>query len=172
MDTITYFAYGSNMSKKRLQNRVSSAKAIGRGVLRCHCLEFHKVSKDKCGNRSGKCDIPSASESDVVWGRLYHVKAEQMTILDCYEGLGKGYEKKCVTVELDSGCTVCAITYYVKDPTRTNRNVKPYTWYKKHVLVGAKEASLPPDYINRIKTAEAIEDPCETRMTEELRIHC
>lgn len=69
MGTITYFAYGSNMSFKRLKKRVKSAKPKGRGVLRCHRLEFHKVSKD----RSGKCDIPLATEADVVWGQKRHV---------------------------------------------------------------------------------------------------
>ena len=99
MGTITYFAYGSNMSCKRLQKRVSTAKSKGKAVLRSHRLKFHKVSKDG----SGKCDIVPSNESAVVWGRLYHIDARDKERLDCYEGVGYGYDKKCVTVESESG---------------------------------------------------------------------
>ena len=169
MGTITYFAYGSNMSCKRLKKRIRSAKSKGRGVLRCHRLAFHKVS---CKDGSGKCDIPSATESDVVWGRLYHIDDRDKERLDRYEGVGYGYEKKCVTVESESGETVRAITYYVKDDTYKKPSLKPYTWYKKHVLVGAKEARLPPDYIKKIEEFEAKKDPCKNREWDELLIYC
>ena len=169
MDTITYFAYGSNMSLERLRKRVPSAEPKGKAVLRCHRLAFHKVSRK---DGSGKCDIPPAKESDAVWGRLYHIDDKDKECLDRYEGLGYGYDDKCVTVELDSGCTVCAMTYYVKDPTKINPNLKPYTWYQKHVLVGAKESSLPPDYIKKIKEVKAEEDCDKEREAEELGIYC
>ena len=146
MGTITYFAYGSNMSLKRLQKRVPSAEPKGRAVLRCHRLAFHKVSKDK----SGKCDIVPSKESDEVWGRLYHINAEEKKLLDRAEGRGRGYENRCVTVKLDSGCTVCAMTYYA---TEKDCTLKPYTWYIKHILVGAKEACLPSDCISSRRTS-------------------
>ena len=165
MGTITYFAYGSNTSLKRLQKRVPSAEPKGRAVLRCHRLAFHKVSRK---DGSGKCDIPPASGSDVVWGRLYHIDDEEKECLDRYEGLGYGYDDKCVTVELDSGCTVCAITYYA---TEKDSTLKPYTWYIKHILVGAKEACLPSDYIKQIEEVEAEKDPCKKREWEELKIY-
>ena len=165
MGTITYFAYGSNMSFKRLKKRVKSAKSNGKGVLRCHCLAFHKVSRK---DGSGKCDIPPATESDVVWGHVYHIDAKEKELLDCAEGRGHGYEDKCVTVELDSETTVCAVTYYA---TKTDSSLKPYTWYIKHILVGAKEAGLPPDYIKSIEEIEADEDPCKKREARELKIY-
>ena len=165
MGTITYFAYGSNMSFKRLKKRVKSAKPKGKGVLRSHRLAFHKVSKDG----SGKCDIPSATDSDVVRGRLYHIDVKDEGPLDRYEGRRHGYDKKFVTVELDSGVTVRAMTYYA---TAIDCTLKPYTWYIEHILVGAKEACLPPDYIKKIEEAEAITDPCKKREEEELGIYC
>ena len=165
MGTITYFAYGSNMSFKRLQKRVCSAEPKGRGVLRSHCLAFHKVSKDK----SGKCDIVSSKESDVVWGRVYRIDDKDKECLDRYEGLGYGYAEKNVTVELDSGTTIRAVTYYatVKDPT-----LQPYTWYITHVLVGAKESCLPPDYIKKIEEVKARKDCDKEREAQELAIYC
>ena len=164
MGTITYFAYGSNMSFKRLRKRVRSAEPIGRGVLRSHRLAFHKVSQDG----SGKCDIPPATESDTVWGRVFHIDSKEKKLLDRAEGRRHGYEDKCVSVELDSETTVCAVTYYA---TKTDSSLKPYTWYIKHILVGAKEAGLPPDYIKSIEGIEADEDPCKKREARELKIY-
>ena len=166
MGTITYFAYGSNLSCKRLQERVRSAEPKKRGVLRCHCLAFHKISRK---DGSGKCDIVSSKESDVVWGRVYHIDDKDKECLDRYEGLGYGYAEKTVTVELDSGTTIRAVTYYatVKDPT-----LQPYTWYITHVLVGAKEACLPPDYIKKIEEVKARKDCDKEREAQELAIYC
>ena len=50
------------------------------------------------------------------------------------------------------------MTYCVKDDTYKNPRLKPYTWYKKHVLVGAKEARLPPVYIKIIEEIKAKEE--------------
>jgi hypothetical protein len=154
------------MSLKRLKYRVKSAKPIARAILRCHRLEFHKISKDG----SGKCDIVLSSAADVVWGRLYYIDDKEKERLDCVEGLGCGYFEKCVTVEMDCGSTVCAVTYYA-NPTKTNSCLKPYTWYKKHVLIGAKEAYLPAGYIRCIEEIEAIEDRDKCREEDELKIY-
>ena len=54
MNQIVYFAYGSNMSQRRLQARVPSATFLGIGILLGHALAFHKISKK---DGSGKCDI-------------------------------------------------------------------------------------------------------------------
>ena len=167
MSTIKYFAYGSNMSVCRLRKRVKSAEPKERAILRCHRLEFHKKSKDK----SGKCDIVLSSAADAVWGRVYHIDYEHKKNLDCYEGLGSGYYEKYVTVELDCGSTIRAVTYYA-NPKKTKLGLKPYTWYKKHVLKGAKEAHLPPEYIKRIKAIDAIKDCCKEREARELEIYC
>ena len=166
MGTITYFAYGSNMSVKRLKKRVKSAEPIGRAVLRCHRLAFHKVSRK---DGSGKCDIVATKESSEVWGCLYHIDDKDKECLDRYEGLGYGYDDKCVTVELDSGVTVRAMTYYA---TEKDCTLKPYTWYVKHILVGAKETCLPLDYIKKVDEVKAKEDCDKERERDELKIYC
>lgn len=168
MGTIKYFAYGSNMSLRRLTHpkRVPCAEPKARAILRCHRLKFHKISKDG----SGKCDIELASAADVVWGRVYEIKDKEKERLDCVEALNYGYWDKHVTVELDCGSTVRAVTYYA-DHTKTNPCLKPYTWYKTHVLIGAKEAYLPADYIKRIEAIEAMQDRNTCREADELKIY-
>ena len=153
------------MSSKRLKSRIGSAKMIGIGILHNHHLEFHKISSK---DQSGKCDVV-ASESNIVYGVLFEIDKEQKTKLDEREGLGKGYAEKTVAVELiESGESICAVTYYA---TKTDPKLKPYTWYKKHVLTGATEAKLPASYIARIKNVEADKDPDKKREAKELRIY-
>jgi len=41
-----YFSYGSNMSERRLKDRVPSAKKICKAFLRKHDLRFHKKGMD------------------------------------------------------------------------------------------------------------------------------
>ncbi|PUB91560.1 MAG: hypothetical protein DBP01_01735, partial [gamma proteobacterium symbiont of Ctena orbiculata] len=43
---------------------------------------------------------------------------------------------------------VVAYTYYA---TFIDRTLKPYQWYKHHVLTGALEYGLPAPYIDRLR---------------------
>ena len=169
MDTFLYFAYGSNMSKKRLKKRTPSAKVIGTGFLDNHCLTFNKRSTDG----SGKCTI-ECSESDKVYGVLFKINEDEEKSLDKAEGFCKGsYAKICVKIKIcDSkyGKKVHAKTY-IATPKYIDRKVKPYTWYKQHVLVGAIEQKLPPWYIDYLIRVDADKDCCEQRELCELSIY-
>lgn len=84
MCTFMYFAYGSNMSERRLKKRVCSAKVIGTGILDNHCLTFHKLSRK---DGSGKCTI-EYSESDKVYGVLFKVNKKTRKNSRCCGGNG------------------------------------------------------------------------------------
>ncbi len=161
-----YFAYGSNMSQKRLCDRVPSAKPLGAYTLPSHNLRFHKRS-DKDG--SGKCDaFETGDEADFVLGRLFAIAQSEETALDEAEGLHKGYEKKIVAVVDADGNVEEAFTYYA---TCMDVSLRPYTWYKKHVLAGAREAALPDDYIEKIEAVVAKDDFDKEREQKELKIY-
>lgn len=159
-----YFAYGSNMSERRLARRVSSARKIATCELRGHKLAFHKISKI---DGSAKCDIPS-SESDTVIGVLFDIADEQIADLDRAEGLGFGYESISVDLVDPSGFSVRAMSYFA---TAIDASLKPYNWYKHHVLVGARENNLPESYIEFIESIESIKDPCTSRAESEMAIY-
>lgn len=165
LNKLLYFSYGSNMSMKRLRDRVPSARPVGMAVLPGHELRFHKKGKDD----SGKCDafITGRHEHAVV-GVLYEMDASEKPCLDRKEGLGDGYEEKTVEVTVPSGQTVEAITYYA---TQTDPALKPYAWYKHHVLTGALENGLPDGYIERIHHVESIRDPDARRHQREMAIY-
>lgn len=159
-----YFAYGSNMSLQRLQQRVPSAVPIGVFSLPKHRLVFHKLSTDG----SAKCDAYSTEDpNDLVFGRLYEIDEAEKPNLDRAEGLGYGYEEKIIKV-FNAKESFKTVTYYA---TKLNNTLKPFTWYKQHVLIGAQEANLPTAYIYTIKAAPAIEDHDKEREAKQLSIH-
>lgn len=160
-----YFSYGSNMSTPRLRERVSSLRAVAVARLHKHRLRFHKIGKDN----SGKCDAECTDdETDIVYGVVFEIAVLQKAQLDKYEGLKKGYEEKRVSVYTGDDRELKAVTYYA---TNTNAKLKPYTWYKEHVLRGAREHGLSSKYINAISIIEAIADSNEARHAKELSIY-
>lgn len=161
-----YFAYGSNMSEARLRGRVSSAITMGAFVLEKHELRFHKISyKDG----SAKCDAYlTGSGDDFIMGVLFDFEASEKADLDRCEGLGNGYSEKDISIVGSDGVAETAFTYYA---TAIDESLKPFCWYKHHVLVGAESANLPSEYILRIQAIDTDEDLDEQRKATELAIY-
>jgi len=161
---LCYFAYGSNMSRRRLCARTPSARVMGVATLHGHRLAFHKP-----GSRDGsaKCDIVE-DFSATVFGVLYTVEVVDKVALDRIEGLGRGYAEKRVELVLRSGERVWGSTYVA---TLVDTTLRPFGWYKRHVLEGAREAGLPAAYIAAIEAVAAAEDPDAAREAGELAIY-
>ena len=164
-DTRIYFAYGSNMSVRRLRGRVSSAKPLAMGWLPEHRLKFRKKSQDG----SGKCDIvPFGAHK--VFGVLFEIDSSQEGALDQFEGLDHGYLKKECKVQVDEGRHMPAFTYHAA-PQHVDKNLKPYTWYLNHVIIGAEEASLPEPYVQEVRATDSIEDTDQEREKCERKLY-
>ncbi|MDB0511546.1 gamma-glutamylcyclotransferase [Ralstonia solanacearum] len=159
-----YFAYGSNMSVERLTKRTPSARVLSSGLLPGYRLAFDKISKDG----SGKCDCERTGEDgDKVYGVVFAVADIERSALDRAEGAGSGYEPRSVEVDTEGG-VILAMTYVA---TSKREGLSPYHWYKRHVLVGAKHAGLPEEYIATIEAVVSIDDLNEARVERESRIH-
>ena len=161
-----YFAYGSNMSLTRLRERAPSAVAIGCYTLAGHDLRFHKSGRDG----SGKCDaFHSGDRCDVVYGVVFDICPSEKPALDKAEGLGYGYDEKNVTIHSVDGTLLESFIYIA---TETDESLKPYSWYVNHVLVGARAASLPQEYVrNKIAIVQSIEDPDTERDAKQRAMH-
>lgn len=159
-----YFAYGSNMSVKRLRARIASARVVCTAVLPGHELKFHKHGDDE----SAKCDAATAGAAAEVIGVIYDIHAGDRAVLDRIEGVGAGYEQKTVAVIAGGNLPLKAMTYYA---TRINPDLKPFVWYKEHVLRGAREHALPDRYIELIEAVEAMDDPEPYRHRRESSIY-
>jgi hypothetical protein len=162
---VKYFAYGSNMSLVRLQERVPSARKLEIVTLKNHQLRFNMSGTDN----SGKCDSYETNNSeDLVIGVLFEINVNEKVILDRAESLGTGYNEKFVFVQNGSGEIFEALIYCA---IKTDDSLKPYSWYLNHVIVGAKETKLPTDYLAVIESVECIEDPNKNREVKERAIY-
>jgi len=92
----------------------------------------------------------------------------ELPALDVQEGVGEGYERRATRILNERGHPIDAWTYVA---TRTDPSLRPYTWYKRHVLEGAREARLPLAYLHMIELTAAIEDPDAERARGELSLY-
>ena len=147
-----YFAYGSNISQERLQERVPSATVIGVFSLARYDLRFHKIGKD--GSAKGDAFF-TGKESDLILGVLYSIDCSEKKWLDEAEGLGNGYEEKEVSLINEKGQATVGFLYYA---TNINSALRPFSWYVHHILKGAENAKLPKRYVQQIRGVQTVED--------------
>ncbi|WP_075878621.1 gamma-glutamylcyclotransferase family protein [Vreelandella massiliensis] len=158
------FAYGSNMSTQRLAARIP-ARFVTTALLPAYRLAFHQRSADG----SGKCDIVPASEQAAVYGVIWDVASHHKPALDAYEGLGHAYEETWLTVTDLASSRPFEVQAYVGKMTA--HGMRPYAWYKHHVLAGAQEHGLPPAYIRALERIPALDDLDAARHAREMAIH-
>ncbi|MEQ9323161.1 MAG: gamma-glutamylcyclotransferase family protein [Polyangiaceae bacterium] len=135
---IHYFAFGSNMARARLLARIPNAAPLGRGRLDGWRFACNKKGHDG----SAKANI-HRDPSGAVWGVVYRMPRSQLPRLDAFEG---GYERTRVhVVELahPSGRVHCE-TYFSE---RLLESGSVFDWYKRHMVVGAREHALPDPWV-------------------------
>jgi len=152
------FAYGSNMHTARLRARVSSAAPMGTGVTLGRRLGFHKRGLDG----SGKADaFYTGREQDRVWGVLFEIDPAHKPLLDRHESLGVGYDD--VSVEVLCGGDIISARMYVARSEMIDRRLKPFCWYHRFVLDGARLHGAPADYLEELARVEFDIDPDSKR---------
>jgi len=168
-----YFAYGSNMLVKRLkqERRCPSAEKIppsegSQHMIKKHRFRFHKESTK---DGSGKGDAEETNNTnDVVYGVLFSIKDEEELKLDKEEGFGHGYAKKTIDVIDEKTSDVIPARIYFA--TNIVPNLKPYDWYKRQTVKGARDNGLPEEYIKEIESFESKEDTNEVRRRREEKL--
>ena len=90
----------------------------------------------------------------MVWGVVYEIDRAEKAELDRIEGLGVGYREEEVSIATADGD--CRTWTYVAKPNKVDPALRPRPWYKAHVLRGAREHGLPPDYIRLIEAVETL----------------
>jgi len=154
------------MSTPRLIARVPSARPVCTARLENHRLMFHKKGRDG----SAKCDVEQTDDGEAgVYGVVFRILAAEKILLDEHEGLGRGYGEKPVLLCSGPESSLTAVTYFA---THIDENLKPYHWYKEHVIRGAREHNLPPEYVQAIREIDSIADPDEQNHQDELSIYC
>jgi hypothetical protein len=157
------FAYGSNMSTRRLRQRTPSARSLGIGQL----AGYRLVCRMRGSDGSAKCDLHQTGQvEDVVWGVLYEIAMAEKPLLDQAEGLGRAYDYKTVQVRVGER-RVEAGAYVAIEVDDT---LLPYDWYLAFVLAGAEEHGLPGSYASGLKALSTLIDPDGERRERNLAI--
>jgi hypothetical protein len=145
------FAFGSNMCSGRFRAYGVSPEGAGHAaVLPGHRLLFNKKSTD---DGSGKANVALHVGSD-VWGVVYTIPDGDLEKL--YKGEG-GYSRVRLTVRLRDNTITDAWAYIAKKPT-DDVELRPYIWYKRFLVEGAREHSIPEDYIAELERIAAVPD--------------
>lgn len=145
------FTFGSNMCSGRFRAYNVSPQGPGRpAVLSGYCLSFNKKSTE---DLSGKANV-TAREGSEVWGVLYTISAADKKKLDKGEG---GYRPVKLPVRLEDNSTIEAWVYVAKKPD-DDTALRPFTWYKRFLVEGAREHALPPSYIAILENIDAVQD--------------
>ena len=159
------FAYGSNMCSGRFRAYgVSPEDAERAAVLPGHRLLFNKKSTD---DKSGKANVAAYAGSD-VWGVLYTIPDGDLEKLDKGEG---GYRRVRLSVRLTDNTNTDAWVYIAKKPT-DDPALRPYTWYKRLLVEGARAHALPEDYIADLEGIIAVQDANEERDRQKRALPC
>jgi hypothetical protein len=143
------------MLAARLRGRVRSARVNGVATLSSHVLRFHKRSKK---DGSAKCNAFLTSlPEDAVYGVVYDMDPTERPKLDKAEGLGQGYARLAILVTGQAG-PMRAFTY-MAEPAWIDDSLRPFEWYKRLVVAGAREHQLPAPYVEALEGIPAIPDP-------------
>jgi gamma-glutamylcyclotransferase len=143
-DYTWYFAYGSNLSKGRMEQRtglVPSARTV--------YLKHHRLAFNLHADGAIYANIVPCWQS-TVWGAAYWCSRATMDVLDRYEGTAIGcYRRDCVEVETENGERLNAETYIGGKGFVAEEGL-PSDAYLKLILTGAAEHSLPEQYIRSV----------------------
>lgn len=143
-----YFAYGSNMSRRRLEERVGAVEKKGRHLLKGYKQTFTKEGLDK----SGKGNIELSSESH-VYGVAYVLTQSQFESLKEYE---KGYDVCELTVEDNNFAELKVHTFIA---TKPSTGLSPTADYFAHYLEGMEENNFPDEYIEVLSQRAGLKSP-------------
>lgn len=159
MDSLTYFAYGSNMLAARLARRCASARFTAVGSIPDFTVAFSKRSKDG----SGKATLIEAPGAE-AYGALFSVGRDDLVALDRIEGVGQGYHRlEDIQAYAFPDQTPVRVTTYVADAEAIDHALRPYDWYLALVVKGAERKGLPAPYRKMLVATPAIPDPLPSR---------
>lgn len=140
-------------------------EALGRAAeLRGYALCFNKHSgKDK----SGKGNVEERP-GETTWGVLFMIPDRELPILDV--GEGRGYKRVRLRVESAAG-PVDAWVYVAKKPS-DDATLRPFAWYKRFIVEGARSHGLPQEYVAKLEKIDAIDDSNQARDRERRALNC
>jgi hypothetical protein len=145
---VVYFAYGSNMDFKRLEDRGVSFELIGLGILEDYTLKFNKIASKRPG--AGYANIVKQKGSRVE-GLLFSIANIEQ--LDRFEGYPTHYKKEALKIHHSNN--VVDATVYLAASDWVSDNLKPERVYLNRLL--AAKDFLSEAYFDFLKSTKTID---------------
>lgn len=149
--SLYYFAFGSNMDKKRMEYRTHESSERQKGIMKDWKLVFNKIKDEERG--SGYANIEPEIGS-VVEGIIYKVSEDAIKKLDRREGVPDDYLQETKSVENDNQESINCIVY-IANRSKINNSLKPEQWYLNHLLEGKE--FLTENYYSVLKNIETLD---------------
>ena len=146
-----YFAYGSNMDLKRIEDLGLRLHSINFGHLPGWKLIFNVI--DDPQDKSSYANIVPHPGSKVE-GLIIETNGDGIKKLDWNESIPNFYRRKKVTVIGPKKRELECITY-VGNPKRLARGLKPRRAYMNHLLNG--KLFLHPKYLKKLEAIETLD---------------
>lgn len=144
-----YFAYGSNMSRQQIENRVQRTGLRWMiGCLDSYTLRFNKESRL---DHSGKANLVP-DEKGSVWGVVFEVHEEELEPLRAFDG---DYKKKKVDLATPGQTEKLSAEAFCADVG--GPDLLPTSSYLQTILEGARQHGLPMDYCQRLANTKTRE---------------
>jgi len=128
---MNYFAYGSNLSKKQMQERCSGFNPLYRATLPNYKLVFTGWSRQW---RGGTATI-KAVKGGKVQGALYEGTDKDFQLLDRFEGAPGEYRRLNILVFDEDGRAIQAVTYIKSGQIEETQPSKEYALIMKQGYV-------------------------------------
>ncbi|WP_320123020.1 gamma-glutamylcyclotransferase family protein [uncultured Sphaerochaeta sp.] len=137
VETIEYFAYGSNMDTSQMTERCHSAKSIGVGRL-----VGYQFSLDAKGVATVQ-----KNQDESVWGVGWNINGDDIVALDGYEGV-RAYCYRHAFVQIEFENMVHDVLIYISNRAE-NQGVMRQGYVEK-IYDAAVQWQFPPVYQNMI----------------------
>lgn len=136
-------AYGSNLSRKRLSQRVGEAKDYKSGYIDGFRLVFNKKA---FGKQTVFANIAYVGGGERCPAVAYRLSAEQIGDLDRIEGVPDHYLRISVLFcDRSGGKSICQV--YIAHPDRLMWDQEPETDYIAHIRRGYEEHGFDKNYL-------------------------
>jgi gamma-glutamylcyclotransferase len=144
------------MLTARVQARCPSAKAKLVATADNYSLAFFKRGRDGSGKATL---VPDTRVGQRVVGVVFELDGRELSQLDRFEGAGKGYDRvEQFRVRAEDGAGNLEAFTYIGNEDFLDPNLKPYDWYLRLVVAGAREHALPDEYVAAIEKTQTARD--------------
>lgn len=140
-DLVWYFAYGSNLYKPQMRNRIGAWKTSRQATLKRWKLIFNRPSRRWKGKTANI--YTTNKDDDVVYGAIYQITQQQLSILSGYEGENPGGYIEVTSL----GDIIQAKTYIF----RWGYDDRPPKLYLDRLLLGLKQHGYDEEVINYVR---------------------